>query len=200
MDDFLQKHPDTSFVRHFQPLVSGDWKNPQFRLICQTIDNPFFEKILRAPFIGRRLRKRCGGECGIPSRPRKGPIPPTNAVWYGGDNWVVLSRKAATHLTTSPVAAEITDQLKGIALPEESIFQTALLNASENERGVILNQHLRSINWHPGIGSPKIFRTEDFDHLQKSSEDGRLLARKFDLSTDAEILSMIRKRLISKNN
>lgn len=113
---------ESSFVRHFRPLVEGDWPSPSDRITRRYLDWPKLEWLLRRPFIGRRLRRLFGGESALPSLPGIRVPLPTQFTWYGGDNWVILSRRAAEHLIGSPMAKAIVERLRRSGFPDESIF------------------------------------------------------------------------------
>ncbi len=181
--------PTTSFVRSFDPLGPGsDWPDASTRLARRRLDSPTLEWWLRLPGLGRRLRRFFGGASAIPSLPLRSPRPTPWFRWYGGDNWVVLSRTAATRLV-SPEGRAITEWLRTTAFPEESVFQSVVRNAPDV--GTIENTHLRHINWRDGQASPQTFRAADLPRLRAAADHGALFARKFDPSVDSAVLSAL---------
>jgi hypothetical protein len=181
-----------SFVRHFDPLgPDSDWKNAAGRLERDRIDSPALEWWLRLPGLGRRLRRFFGGASAIPSRPLRRPRAAPWFRWYGGDNWVVLSRTAAEQMV-SPEGWRIAEWFRGTAFPEESVFQTGVRNLP---CGPVENDHLRCINWQPGIASPQNFRAADLPRLATAAGRGMIFARKFDTAADPRILELLTQRL-----
>jgi len=185
---------DVSFVRHFRPLIEGEWRDAETRLTRRYIDSPMLERWLRLRFIGRRLRRFFGGENELPSLPGvRRPLPMT-FTWYGGDNWVVLSRSAAEYLIHSPDAGRIIAELRHSGFPEESIFQSVMMNSPLASR--VRNDHLRCINWRSGIASPGIFTAEDFPRLRAAAAGGRIFARKFDSVREGVVIARIESELL----
>ncbi len=193
----LAATPDASFVRHFRPLSEGDW-GPQAatRLTRRYIDSPALEWWLRLPGMGRRLRRIFGGENSLPCLPGIKRSLPTDFTWFGGDNWVVLSRRDAEHLIHSPDAARQIAELRHSAFPEESICQTVVLNGPHAVS--TQNTHLRSINWRDGLASPTIYHENDFPALTSAADNGALFARKFDLARHPKVFDLIDAQLLSR--
>ena len=118
---------------------------------------------------------------------------PKDFTWYGGDNWVVLSREAAEYLAGSVEAAKIISALKRSAFPEESIFQSAVLNSALAPK--VVNDHRRKIKWKTGLASPGLFSLEDWPELEAASRQGSWFARKF--ASQPEILDKIDAHLLA---
>jgi hypothetical protein len=183
-----------SFVRHFEPLVNGDWPHPQERLTGYVLDSVCLEWWLRLPGIGRRLRRIFGGESSLPRLPGIRRALPKTFTWFGGDNWVVLSRAAAEHLVLAAKAATIIAALRHSAIPDESVFQTVLMNSPFSAQ--VINQHRRLINWRHGMASPTVFTTADWPALMQGATDGNWFARKFEAASP--ILDMIDAHLLHR--
>ena len=182
-----------SFVRHFDPLgPDSNWERNTGRLERQRLDLPWLEWWLRLPGLGRHLRRFFGGASAIPSLPRLHPRPTPWFRWYGGDNWVVLSRIAAEQML-APAGRAIAEWFRGTAFPEESVFQTVVLNTPA--AGPVRNDHLRYINWISGLASPQNFRAADLPRLVAAAEKGALFARKFDPAVDPVILDALTARI-----
>lgn len=192
--DFHRAHNEVSFVRYFNALKGGDWKNPEQRLIYYYIDQPWFEWWVRLPGLGRRLRSLLGGGM-IPRLPVLRRALPETFTWYGGDNWVTLSRKASRYVVESPESARITQALRYSALPEESLFQTILLNSPL--AGSIANDHKRLINWN-GRASPDCFTDNDWPRLSSAAKQGCLFARKFDALKTPSLMAEIDRSLLGR--
>ena len=189
----LREMDGASCLRHFDPLgPDSNWLAAAGRLKRHRLDVPWLEWWLRLPGLGRRLRHFFGGASAIPSLPRLRPRPAPWFRWYGGDNWVVLARAAAEQMLT-PAARAITDWFRGTAFPEESVFQTVVLNTPA--AGPVRNDHLRCINWQSGLASPQNFRAADLDRLITAGVRGALFARKFDPAADPVILDALSARV-----
>jgi hypothetical protein len=70
-------------------------------------------------------------------------------------------------------------------------FQTIIINSSFRDR--VVNDNLRSIDWSEGGNNPRVWRKEDLETLRLSNA---LIARKFDLNVDPEILDLIDVELL----
>lgn len=184
---------EISFVRFFNPLRENVWSRPEDRLNGFVLDSPWLEWWLRTPFLGRRLRRLFGGENTVPRLPGLRRRLPDSFTWYGGDNWVTLSRTAASYVTGSPAAARITRALRRTVLPEESLFQSILLNSPLAPK--VLNDHRRKIKWLPARASPELFTAADWPLLQEAARQGAWFARKF--GPEIEIRDLIDRNLLS---
>ena len=77
--------------------------------------------------------------------------------------------------------------------PDESFFHTLVMNspyAGEQE------DYLHYIDWSEGKNSPKILLSEDYGRINKSN---KLMARKFDLEADDNILQILSENNLSAN-
>ena len=74
--------------------------------------------------------------------------------------------------------------------PDEFVFQTILYNSPY--KSVLVNDHLRLIDWSAGGASPKTFTIADKEALLKSD---KFFARKFDLDKHADIMELIDQKL-----
>ncbi len=77
--------------------------------------------------------------------------------------------------------------------PDESFFQTLYLNhgtVAEN-----LENILTYIDWEDCKDSPKTFTLKDLDMLNAMKDKGYLLARKFDMNLDADIIYKLSEQL-----
>ena len=82
---------------------------------------------------------------------------------------------------------------KYVDCPDEIFFQTLILNSRFKER--VSTGNLHYIDWdNPNPSSPRVFVKTDFERLASSS---KLLARKFDLTRDADIFDLIDKKILN---
>ncbi|MFT3782552.1 MAG: beta-1,6-N-acetylglucosaminyltransferase [Nibricoccus sp.] len=194
MEAILSSEPGLSSVNAFDPLTTPHWPHAIERLSKKALDLPWLEWLLWRPGLGRRLRRLFGGGP-IPTVKRSQPKPPPPfARWYGGDNWVVLARNAAEYVASAAVKP-LLEWFSDTLLPEESFFQTAVMNSPEPLPRI--SDHRRELLWHPGDISPSIFRTEHTARLEKAAQAGRLFARKFNLAVDAKVIDFIERRLLA---
>jgi hypothetical protein len=111
---------------------------------------------------------------------------------FGGSSYWCLSNKSA-----KLVHSFVNDNPKFLNLykyaftPDETMFQTILLNSSLSHN--IINDNLRLIDWSGEIERPRIWRKHDIDTIRKSNA---IIARKFDATVDSEILDLIDKELL----
>lgn len=187
--------PNRSYVRHFAPLAGGDWPNPEWRINRRYIDSPALERLLRLPGIGRRLRAIFGGQSSLPSIPGLKRALPHSFTWFGGDNWVVLARRAAEHILTSLQAREISARLRHSAFPEESLFQTILMNSPF--ASTVTNHHRRAVKWTANAASPNLFGLDDLAVLRQAAAEGNWFARKF--AADSPVLNEIDRQFLRRS-
>ncbi len=129
---------------------------------------------------------------------------------YIGGQWKILSRSCCEFLCTSPKVEKFIAYYKNTLIPDESFFQTVLMNTGYS--GTIINNDKRAIIWIPDIGikltsqvftesetnaliksweiklRPKTFTSVDYSYLLSSSA---LFGRKFDETVDDTIIDML---------
>jgi len=184
---FFAAHLDRSFVAFFDPMENNLWKNARERIERHHLEWPWLHWILSLPGIGRRLRALLGWTNRLPRVPFLRRRWPRFFRYFGGANHIVLSRAAATYLTTDPVAQRIVRWLRPAAHANEIVFQSALCNSPL--RDTLVNDHLRYIAFpRPDSPHPKTLTMEDLPILRASN---RFWARKFDLKKDPAILAAL---------
>ena len=72
--------------------------------------------------------------------------------------------------------------------PDECFFQTLVMNSPFANT---TKPYLHYIKWEKGKSSPKTLTTIDYEELKKAE---KLIARKFDINVDAEIIERLRMR------
>lgn len=111
---------------------------------------------------------------------------------YIGGQWMILSRSCCEFICNSPEVKKFEDYYINTLIPDESFFQTVLMNTSFDE--TIVNDDKRAIIWVPEGRiklRPKTFTHEDLTFLLNSSD---LFARKFDDSVDADVVNELELR------
>ena len=156
LDAALAEHPQRNYVPWFDPLGDGRWRNARERVDRFYLDWPWLNRVLRWPGIGRRLRSLFGFNNLLPFVPgvHRGEPP---FRYYGGSNYVVLSRAAAKYIVHNPAARKITRWLRHTLHPDEILVQSVLLNSPLAR--TVVNTGLHAIDFpphspHPRIGQP----------------------------------------------
>ena len=135
-----------------------------------------------------------------------------DVISYIGGQWMILTRECCEFICNSSEVKKFEDYYLHTLIPDESFFQTVMMNTSFN--GKIINDDKRAIIWIPDIDTrlrlktftesdtksliasgkiklrPKIFTKDDIDFLLSGDN---LFARKFDDNIDANILDIIEK-------
>lgn len=85
---------------------------------------------------------------------------------------------------------------KAVKIPDESFFQTLLLNCDEEiVTGNIVNKNLHLIKWDKPYIHPRFFKEDNFRLIKKSKA---LFARKFDANLGSSVLDKIDRELLYK--
>lgn len=114
-------------------------------------------------------------------------------IWW---QWMILNRDCCEFICNSLETKKFTDYYINTLIPDESFFQTLLMNSSFNWN--IINDDKRAIIWvNDGDIKlrPKTFNKEDIDFL---SLKNNLFARKFDDNEDSEIIDFIKQNFNKK--
>jgi hypothetical protein len=181
MEDELQQNPGRNYMEFFRPRsMPWTWQNPAFRAgspeFSRTesrVDRFYVDWPLRRhamlplPFVRRTF--------------------PSGFTWYGGSQWKVLSREACRYISERPEAQRLWRFYRNTFIPDESFFQTALLNSPL--RATIVNDSRRLVQWNPDVVT---FTEEHVDLLTRSDA---WFARKFDERVDGRILGFLEQRL-----
>ena len=135
----------------------------------------------------RRIGVPRGWHLNLPIRRRF----PRGLVPYGGSAYWWLSHEAIEQVRRF-IAERPKDYrfFKHVDVPDEVFFQTVLLNSPLRES--VVNDELRLVDWTRDP-MPWTFGAGDLEMLRRSP---KLLARKFDVTFDAEILDLIDRELL----
>ena len=183
-----------SFVSYFDPFDGIHWQNAGERLARVHIDSPFLEIVLGTPGLGRRLRHLLGWSNRMPSVPFLRRKPPAIFKYVGGSNHTILSREAASYICSDPKASEAIRWLKWTGHPDESVYQSILLNSRFAESTV--NDDRRAVFWErDGDPSPRTLTLADLPQLREARDSGKLFARKFDLAVDERLICEIEREI-----
>ena len=183
---------NTSFVSYFDPFDGIHWQNAGERLARVHIDSPLLEVVLGIPGLGRRLRYLLGWNNRMPSVPLLRRKPPTAFKYVGGSNHTILSRKAASYICSDPKASKTIRWLKWTGHPDESVYQSTLLNSRFSE--LTVNDDRRAVFWaNAGDPSPRTLDLKDLPRLREARDSGKLFARKFDPAVDEKLICEIER-------
>lgn len=185
----------TSYVNHFDPFDGVHWQYPADRLSKIHIDSPFLERLLMVPAIGRRVRRALGWSNRIPTVPFLRRKSPAEFRYFGGSNHLILSRDAATYVVRDRNAGKTIWRLRWSGHPDESVFQSSLLNSRFAE--VTVNDDRRAVFWEKRTdASPQTLTSADSDRLRNARSEGKLFARKFDVLKDSDIINLVEREFL----
>jgi Core-2/I-Branching enzyme len=165
---FLGSHPRDSFIEVTDPLKHAG--TDEHDLFVRRWNRYHLEHIGRGTKGPYRL-----------------PIPnrfPKSFQWFRGSNWKILSREFCEFLIagTDDVVKAATRFWRWTACPDESFFQSVVMNSPFRDRVVFDNK--REVVW-PG---PKTFTMNDYPYLKTSRQ---FFARKFDMAVDHTVLDRL---------
>jgi hypothetical protein len=188
LDDFLAGSPSTNYVSWFDPLASDDWANARERIERYHLEWLWLNNLLRLRGVGRRIRRVFGWHSPLPHVPgvrRRAP----DFRYYGGLNYVVLSRAACAYMVFDRRARHITNWLRHAVHPDEMMTQCVLLNSPLAD--TVENTSLHAIDFPKHALHPRVYRSADIDRLLQSP---KYFARKFD-SSQSRVLDRLAERL-----
>lgn len=166
--DFFALQDGRSFLHHFSLPAPQEWRGGGMERFDR-LHVRLGGRHLELPALGRRAF-------------------PTGFRPYGGSAYWCLARPCIE--TVWALALRRPDFVRffeRVNIPDESFFQTALLNS--DLRGTIVNDDLRYIAWpDPESGSPAMLTMDDYGDMMAS---GKLFARKFDLTVDSDVVDQL---------
>lgn len=116
-------------------------------------------------------------------------LKPANVQYYFGSQWWCLNDAMVkwiyNFLGNYP---EYIKLFKHSLCPDECFFQTLVMNSPFANT---TKPYLHYIKWEKGKSSPKTLTTIDYEELKKAE---KLIARKFDINVDAEIIERLGMR------
>jgi hypothetical protein len=169
---YLDERQGHSFVDWFDPATSDHWPDGRARLERVALELPGRNQPWLVP--GLRLDRAFLLD---------------HDHWYGGSAWVALSREAAAYVASAETR-RFRLFFRNTLCPEESFFQTVLLNSPYADR--VINRDLHYIKWAGEASNPVILTADHYDAMVAS---GKLFARKFDTTVDDQVLRMLEQRI-----
>lgn len=112
------------------------------------------------------------------------------ATRYLGSQWKMLTREACDFLAVPKNTRRFRAAYWGTHVPDESFFQTVLLNS--NRRAHVAGRNWHFVDWYSGPPYPHILEMKDLQRLESSDA---FFARKFDDSVDDAVLVALEERL-----
>lgn len=109
--------------------------------------------------------------------------------YFGSSWWCINCDFAGYILNYIKVHPEYIKFFKKASCPDESFFQTLLMNS---KFAFSRREYLHYIDWSEGNSSPKILKCSDLDKVFSSN---KFMARKIDKDFDKEIITEILKRI-----
>jgi hypothetical protein len=166
--DFLAKHADTQFMRHVdQKSGRPETMNRVSHVFVEAFQRIFRTGIRRAFLSGAKP--------------------------YIGTQWKIVSRRFCEFVSYDPRADRFKRFYQHSFIADEGFFQTVMMNAFP--KGAVVNDDLRTIDWVPDGDiklRPRTLTTKDAKRLIGSPD---FFARKFDISEDANILTLLERHL-----
>ena len=108
--------------------------------------------------------------------------------FYTGANWFNLHRSLIEHMESDPFAYELYDVLRGTFIPDESYFQTYIMNTPFR---ATQSQDYGRLILRPGpVPRVKVFDMGDWDAIIGSQD---LFGRKFDTGHDKKVIKQVLK-------
>lgn len=105
--------------------------------------------------------------------------------FYFGSQWFCLEKKAVIYILEKIQNSNILDDFKYTLVPDESFFQTILMNSKFKET---IQPHLLFLRFRNNANNADIFTKQDFNDLKNSS---CFIARKFDTNKDFDIIKEV---------
>ncbi|WP_234736905.1 beta-1,6-N-acetylglucosaminyltransferase [Tellurirhabdus bombi] len=181
-------YPNCSFVHHV-PITQLE-ANMHDRVSKYHFYLPLNRAIIYPYDNGGWLKKRINAAIRLSGQ---FPLPRPALLgypFYFGSNWVRLSWKATNYLLKKVASfPEIATFFRRTLVSDEFFFQTLLLNASEEERGIIINSNCTFTHWNR---PPEAYQTPlSMNDLESSLTSQCLFARKFNELYDKKLLTWL---------
>jgi hypothetical protein len=114
---------------------------------------------------------------------------PSDVIPYIGSQWFILSRTVCEFIINSGTLNRFESLFRHTLIPDESFFQTMVLNSDYSTS--IVNDNRRLIVWAPISKVKKRPRVLTYDDLPLMSSSTDFFARKFDQTVDSSLLDYL---------
>lgn len=106
--------------------------------------------------------------------------------FHVGANWFNLHRSVLEHMVDDPFTYELFDIIRTTFIPDESFFQTYIMNSPFKDK---VSHHYGRLILRPGpIPRVKVLDMSDWDAIESSND---LFARKFDPRHDKKLINRV---------
>jgi len=112
------------------------------------------------------------------------------ATRYLGSQWKLVTHEGCDFLTTPKNTRRFRAAYWGTHVPDESFFQTVLLNSER--RALVAGRNWHFVDWYTGPAHPRVLDMSDLPRLEASDA---FFARKFDDTFDDRVLAALEERL-----
>lgn len=110
----------------------------------------------------------------------------TRYPFHVGANWFNLHRALLEHMQADPFTYELFDVMRTTFIPDESFFQTYIMNSPFRNK---VSTNYGRLILRPGpVPRVKVLDMEDWDQIEASND---LFARKFDLRHDRRLVTRV---------
>ena len=178
--DFLRIHEDDNFIE-CSTVTKFEKRNEIYFPSC-VIGRKLWQKVIKNLWI-----YGTGGWNRTFSIFKRKPV--DGFSYYFGSQWWCLNDKTArwiyNYLDRQPKYIKL---FSHSLCPDECFFQTLVMNSPYADN---VKPYLHYIKWENGMSSPKTLTTIDYEELKKTE---KIIARKFDMDVDSEIIERLRKR------
>ena len=182
IDEYLEKNKGKNFIE-YDNIGRYEWRIKRYSIFTEFPNNRkiyirVLDKVLR---ICQNI---------LPKRKNL-----KNMDLYIGSQWFTIDYECMKYILKF---IKLNDgryikDFKYTACPDEHFFQTIVMNSKYKVS--VINNNLRYIDWSEGNNSPKTLSIKDINQILKSD---KLIARKFDIDIDKEILQTL-TNIINKN-
>jgi len=108
---------------------------------------------------------------------------------YYGSQWFILNRDFCNFFVKDKTTKKIIKFYKNTFIPDEAVFQTAIMNSSFHS--TVISNNKRALRMYDD-GKPMILKSDDFEYLYSYE---RFFGRKFDINVDSEIIDKLKSHI-----
>lgn len=178
--DFLEANQEANFIEYSQ--IKPFNKRNDVYFPNSVIGRKLWQKVLKNLWI----YGTGGWNKTFPIFKRKAPD--DFKYWFGSQWWCLNSTTAQWIIDYLNEHTEYEKFFEHSLCSDECFFQTLVMNSPFANT---TKPYLHYIKWEKGKSSPRTLTTIDYEELKKTE---KIIARKFDIDVDTEIIERLRKR------